>query len=252
MAQTINRAAIDAATPDPELFLEVVFGRGVREAPDLFGDGREITSEEVLRLLNVFVEDRLSRITGRNHDAAQNQEQPVILWPEIDFHYNEKLIARPDLVLRSKTFVPRLAQYLVLLNVGGTSTYAWIETMLYANLTRFPSTFRNKDFDPEAICPLQFWSLSFLQESQAMNIWKLKHFPLQEWEDIRFEIRDVFGQDAKGTIDKFKRFATNPPSRQRDEHLLVQTLIIDLACRIHAGAILQEAIRVAGEAANAA
>lgn len=223
-------------TDVPQLFYDIVFGWGVHPKPDIFGDGRNVSVRDVCHLLEAFV----------HHHGYKDKDGSIdVTWAEIDAIYKGPIFARPDLVLRSRSFVPNWARYLGLLNLGGTATYGWIETMMYANHDGDIYSMKGDDWlNPEALRPSQIWSDDVHRRSGYLNARRAKDFPMQDWDEITFEMRWLFGACVKGTIDKFKAYSHTPPTRQRDEHLVGQTLFIDVACRIHAGAILKEAVQL--------
>ena len=133
---------------------------------------------------------------------------------------------------------------------GGTrrSQYGEVSEAIFLTQGFVYDTAGNNCLDPDALRPGQLWSKDLLTRSDYLNKWRATSFPMQDWHEISFDMRELFGVCVKGTIDKFKKYAETPPSRQRDEHLVGQTIFIDMACRIHAGAILQEAVRLEQEA----
>jgi len=222
--------------PDlPQLFHDVVLGRGIQPKPDLFGDERIVSVEDVRDLLEVFFD---------SYGSEDEDGNLAVAWEEIDLVYNGPIFARPNLVLRSQSFVPKCAKYLQLLNLGGLATYGWIEAMIYANHDGFLYNRKDDELNPDALCAKQLWSADVLDRSGYLNKRRFADYDIQDWDEITFEMRWLFGACVKGTIDKFKKFAGVPPSRQREEHLDGQMIFTDAACRIHAGAILQEAVRL--------
>lgn len=225
--------------PSARLVHNIVFGRGVQPKPNIFGDDRKVTVDDVANLLDVFI---------KHYEEKDKDGNLHVNWAEIDLVYKGQLFARPDLVLRSQTFVSNWAQYLHLIGYGGVATYGWIVAMINANHDGFVyDTAGNNCLDPDALRPDQLWSKDLLTRSDYLNKWRDSSFPMQGWHEISCDMRELFGVCVKGTIDKFKKYADTPPSRQRDEHLVGQTIFIDAACRVHAGAILQEAVRLEEE-----
>lgn len=239
MATELTEELNNDPKPSAQLFHDIVFGRGVHPKPDLFGEKRRVNVDDVEHLLDVFIE---------RHGSRDQDNIIRVKWAEIDLVFEGQLFARPDLVLRSQIFTPKWAQYLRLLGLGGVATYGWIDAMINANHEGYiHDTTGNNCLDPDALQPIHLWSKDLLARSDYLNKWRESSFPMLEWHEISFDMRELFGVCVKGTLDKFKKFAATPPSRQRDEHLVAQTIFIDAACRIHAGAILQEAARLFNE-----
>lgn len=225
---------------DPSLIHEITYRHGVRPSNDLLIDGRMPTGSEVRTLLSVLAR------------SYEEKNKPPLNPVEINLHYSGNLIARPDFALRDPAFRGFLAQYIRMLGIRGDTAFDWIAAMIYGGHDGDLFTLNDDWLDPDNLRPTQIWDLRFLKNSKMMTNWRVKRFPGHPWLEIRFEMREFFGEEVRGILDKFLRFAETLPTKRANVHLLGQMMFIDLACRIHAGAILQEAIRVAGEAANAA
>jgi len=221
------------STPYPTLVWAMTYGRGVHPDDSFLFDGKPPSKADLEKFLFGLAQTHGPK--PRLHPE----------WAEIDLTFSGNLIARPEFVLRDGAFRSTLAQYLCMLNLRGDAAYDWIVAMVYSCHLGDLFTLNDDWLDPDNLCPEQIWDRAFLDRSTMMQNWRGLRFPGQEWSAITFEMRELFGQEVRGGLNKFLRFAEMPPTRRADAHTLGQTMFIDFACRIHAGAILQEAIRSA-------
>lgn len=153
--------------------------------------------------------------------------------------YTGNFIAKSNRILRSPQTVQALALYMIAQGLTGAQAYDWIEEQIYS--CHIGDLFNVKEdwLNLDALRPKQLWRASLLRKSLALRVWREVHFPGQHWDEITFELRELFGEDQIGTMNKFLRFSDHPPSRQIDEHLVPRIMFIDFAIRIHHGAIAQ-------------
>lgn len=153
--------------------------------------------------------------------------------------FTGNLVAHSDYALRNPEYVSILAWHLRAMGLRGTRAYAWIEEQVYACHVGDLFNVKEDWLDPDALRSEQLWTMALLRRSQVLEAWRIARFPSENWGAIKFEMRDLFGEDVKGTMDNFVRFADVPPSRQVDEHLAARVMFIDFAIRIQQGAIAQ-------------
>ena len=164
--------------------------------------------------------------------------------------YKGNLFAKSNRILRSDQTVQNNAQYKTAQGLSGATGYDWIEEQIYSCHVGDLFNVKEDWLNPDELRPKQLWTERHLRKSLILNAWREVRFPGQDWDDITFEMRELFGVCPKSTFNKFLKFAEHPPTRQIDEHLVPRMMFIDFAVRIHSGAIAQSAEREEAELAR--
>ena len=149
--------------------------------------------------------------------------------------YQGNLIARPESELRSAKGVMELALFCRKLGMSGECTYQVIEEEIYAYHEGDLFSMKEDWLDPDNLRPLQLWPQYVLKRSRTLQTMRADLWGGLPWEEIRFEMGDLFGADRRGTMNKLMRLATFPPECAVAAHLAPRFMFIDFSKRIRAG-----------------
>ena len=149
--------------------------------------------------------------------------------------YKGNLFARPDAELLSPEDVMVSAGFWRLFGMSGGMTYKQIEAEIYTYHEGDLFNARDDWLDPDNLRPSQLWPENLLNECKTLNRMRVDLWGDAPWEEVRFEMGDLFGRDRRGTMNKFMRFATRPPENALAEFLSGRFMFIDFARSIRAG-----------------
>ncbi|WP_300029283.1 hypothetical protein [uncultured Roseobacter sp.] len=171
----------------------------------------------------------ITELAMQQINAISNETEEIL-------SYTGNLFAKSDRCLHLREHRQALAWYLRAQGLTGEAAYDWIVEQIYQNHSGDLFNVKDEWLNPDALRPYQFWGFRFLSTSVSLNTWRQKNFPSYDWGEISFEMRDLFGEDVKGTMNKFLLCADEAPARRLDQHVVPRIMFIDFAVEIHVGA----------------
>lgn len=176
--------------------------------------------------------------------AKQTAAKPVVILTQEQTH-KENLYAKPASVLRQSASVVAIATNYRSLGLPGEVTYGWVEAMIYCHHEGDLFTMKEDWLNPSALRAEQLWPASLITDSGALQRWKHDRWGEIPWSELAFPIDELFGQDKKGTLNKFMSLAEAPPRQTLDAHLGPRMMFLDFAWRIYEGCLEAEAAQTA-------
>lgn len=149
--------------------------------------------------------------------------------------YTANLVARPIGELRDPVEIQKLAYYWRSQGLSGEMTYQALEDEIFA--FHEGDLFNVKDdwLDPDRLRPSQLWPARVLRHNKTLRRMSLELWGDKLFSELELEMGDLFGADRRGTINKFMRYAKEPPGIALSEQLVARIMFIDFATRIRIG-----------------